>query len=409
MKPPMTPVTLIQLTDSLKSLYIKTAEKLKGSDRRQFMAEVVKGLGVGGQTLAERELGWNRRTIRKGMQELLSGQAIPDGYERSGRKRIESKLPNLLADIRGIVDPQAQTDPSFKSTRLYTRISAAEVRRQLIAQKGYQDEALPSVETIRCRLNAMGYTVKRVVKAKPQKRIPETEAIFEQMHQVNQQADAAPHTLRISIDAKVAVKVGEFDRGGTTRMPTIAVDHDFDATDTLTPYGIFLPACNQLYLFFVKSKLTADCIVDIIEQWWEQVKDQFAHIHTLVINQDNGPENHSRRTQFMHRIVAFAHQTQLKIQLAYYPPYHSKYNPVERTFGWLEQHWNGSLLDSVDTVLHFAQTLTFKGMHPVVTLVEKVYKTGVKLTQQAMAELEQQIQRLPNLPKWFVEITGKST
>jgi hypothetical protein len=111
----------------------------------------------------------------------------------------------------------------------------------------------------------------------------------------------------------------------------------------------------------------------------------------------------------MHRIVAFARHTQLKLRLAYYPPYHSKYNPVERTFGWLEQHWNGSLLDSVDTVLHFAQTLTFKGMHPVVTLVEKVYKTGVKLTQPAMAELEQQIQRLPNLPKWFVEITGKLT
>lgn len=418
----MSPVTLIQLTDSLKSLYIKTAEKLKGGDRRQFMAEVVKGFGIGGQTLAERELGWNRRTIRKGTQELLSGKPSIDGYERSGRKRIETKLPHLLEDIRSIVDPQTQTDPSFKSTRLYTRISAAEVRRQLIAQKGYQDETLPSAETIRCRLNEMGYTLKRVVKAKPQKRIPETNAIFEQMHQVNQQADADPQTLRISIDAKVAVKVGEFDRGGTTRMPTVAVDHDFDATATLTPYGIFLPEFNQLYLFFVSSKLTADCIVDMIEQWWEQVKDQFAHIRKLVINQDNGPENHSRRTQFMHRIVAFAHQTHLRLQLAYYPPYHSKYsnlpgqrlcpescNPVERTFGWLEQHWNGSLLDSVDKVLHFAETLTFKGMHPVVALVEKVYNTGVKLTQQAMAEVERQIQRLPNLQKWFVEITGKPT
>jgi hypothetical protein len=71
------------------------------------MAEVVKGLGIGGQTLAERELGWNRRKIRKGMQELLSGQAIVNGYGRSGRKRVESRLPNLLEDIRGIVDPQA--------------------------------------------------------------------------------------------------------------------------------------------------------------------------------------------------------------------------------------------------------------------------------------------------------------
>ncbi len=91
-------------------------------------------------------------------------------------------------------------------------------------------------------------------------------------------------------------------------------------------------------MFFVASKLTADCIVDLIEQWWEQVKDRFAHIRKLVINQDNGPENHSRRTQFMHRIFAFAQQSQLNLQLAYYPPYHSKYNPVERTFGWLEKH-----------------------------------------------------------------------
>jgi hypothetical protein len=110
---------------------------------------------------------------------------------------------------------------------------------------------------------------------------------------------------------------------------------------------------------------------------------------------------------FMKRIVDFSTSSQLNLQLAYYPPYHSKYNPVERCFGWLEQHWNGSLLDTVDTVLNFAQTLTFKGKNPVVTLVEKVYSTGVKLTTSAMEELETQIRRLPDLKKWFVEIFAK--
>ena len=133
---------------------------------------------------------------------------------------------------------------------------------------------MPSAETIRRRLNEMGYSLKRVIKAKPQKRIPETDAIFEQIHQVNQQADADPQTLRISMDAKVAVKVGEFDRGGKTRVTTVALDHDFEATTTLTPYGIFLPEYNELYLFFVSSKLTADCIVDLLEQWWAMVKDR---------------------------------------------------------------------------------------------------------------------------------------
>ncbi len=403
----MSPESLIQLTDSVKSLYIKTAQKLKGSDRRQFMAQVVKNLGFGGQTIAERELGWNRRTIRKGMQELEHEMSIADSFKLRGRKPIEHCLPNLVEDICSIIDPQSQIDPSFKSTRLYTRLSAAEVRRQLIELKGYRDEQLPTAETIRQRLNQLGYGLKRVAKTKPLKQIPETTAIFEQVNSINQQADDEPTTLRISIDAKVAIKVGEFDRGGKTRVPTAALDHDFSDCATLTPYGIFIPELNELFLFFVKSKLTADCIVDLIENWWLRVKDRFSHIQKLVINQDNGPENHSRRTQFMFRIVEFAQKFQLPIQLAYYPPYHSKYNPVERAFGWLEQHWSGSLLDSVDTVLRFVSNFSFKGKNPVVTLVEKTYYNGVKLTDLAMAEVEKQIQRLPNLKKWFVEIFSK--
>lgn len=393
----------IQLTDHVKALYVKTAQKLKGSDRRQFMAEVVKGLGVGGQTFVERELGWNRRTIRKGMTEFLSGEAIQSGYSRSGRKKIETKLPNLLEDIRSIVDPQSQTDPSFKSTRLYTRVSTSEVRRQLLI-KGYQDDSLPTNETIRKRLNDLGYSLKRVAKTKPKKRIAETDAIFKQIDKVNQDADFDPHTLRISCDAKVAVKIGEFDRGGKTRTPTRALDHDFNAVMAVTPYGIFLPEFDELSLFFISSRLTADCIVDQIEIWWQRNQERFAHIRKLIINQDNGPENHSRRTQFMKRIVDFSYQSKLNICLAYYPPYHSKYNPVERTFGWLEKHWNGSLLDSLETVLKFAATLTFKGKQPIVTFVERVYQKGIKLSKQEMSKIEDQIERLPDLKKWFVNI-----
>ncbi|MFQ3616400.1 MAG: hypothetical protein SNJ57_04180 [Cyanobacteriota bacterium] len=107
----------------------------------------------------------------------------------------------------------------------------------------------------------------------------------------------------------------------------------------------------------------------------------------------------------MHRLVALAQREQITIQLAYYPPCYSKYNPVERTFGWLEQHWRGSLLDSVETVVRFAESLTFKGQRPIVSLVTQAYETGVKLTQAAMADLEKQVHRLPGLEKWFVEIT----
>lgn len=189
-------------------------------------------------------------------------------------------------------------------------------------------------------------------------------------------------------------------------MSTAAADHDFQPSDTLIPFGIFLPQYNDLSLSLVTSKLTADCIVDRLEQWWQRVKKRFPHIQRWVINADNGPENHSRRTQFMHRLVCLAQREKIAIQLAYYPPYHSKYNAVERAFGWLEQHWRGSLLDTVETVVSFAKTLTFKGKHPVVNLVNQTYSTGVKLTAKAMAELATRIIRLPGLEKWFVEIPG---
>jgi hypothetical protein len=95
----------------------------------------------------------------------------------------------------------------------------------------------------------------------------------------------------------------------------------------------------------------------------------------------------------------------LTLELAYYPPYHSKYNPIERVWGVLEQHWNGSLLDSIQTVFNFAQTMTYNGVRPVVDLVETLYQTGVKLTQQAMAILEHRLERFSGLEKYFVRIT----
>ena len=159
----------MELTDALKTVVIDTAESLTGSARRLFMARVVQQLGPGGQRRAERELVWGRVTIRKGRHELASGLTCVDAYTARGRKRAEEHLPHLLADIRAIVDSQSQADPQFRTTRLYTRLSAAEVRRQLMAQKGYTDAELPTEETIRTKLNALGYSLKTVAKTQPQK------------------------------------------------------------------------------------------------------------------------------------------------------------------------------------------------------------------------------------------------
>jgi len=165
------------LTDELKELFKGVAKLLKGSDRRVFMAKIVKLLGKGGQRRAEEELNWNRGTIRKGRHELESGFVCIDAFSARGRKRAEEHLPNLLDDIKSIVDEQSQTDPTFKTTRLYTPITAKEVRKQLILQKGYADEELPTEETIRVKLNVLEYRLGSVRKCQPLKKIPETDTV----------------------------------------------------------------------------------------------------------------------------------------------------------------------------------------------------------------------------------------
>ena len=199
------------------------------------------------------------------------------------------------------------------------------------------------------------------------------------MATVNQAADTSERVLRISVDAKATVKVGPFARGGKNRIPTAAADHDFHPSATVTPVGILVPTLDELFVYGITSKVTSDCLADCIERWWERVRTRFVHITTLVINLDNGPENHSRRTQFMQRMVLFAERSRLTLRLVYYPPYHSKYNPIERCWGILENHWNGALLDTIDTVIQFAETMTWKGTYPLVELVPRLYKTGVKL------------------------------
>ncbi len=161
---------------------------------------------------------------------------------------------------------------------------------------------------------------------------------------------------------------------------------------------------DELYLYFTASRVTSDFIADCLDDCWKQIQGRFPQVKTLLLNLDNGPENHSRRTQFMKRMTDFADQAGLTVALAYYPPYHSKYNPIERVWGVLEQHWNGSLLESVEAVLGFARTMKWKGGQAGVHLVEGTYQTGVRLTQKAMTRLEKRFERLAGLERWFVRI-----
>jgi|HubBroStandDraft_6_1064221.scaffolds.fasta_scaffold811215_1 hypothetical protein len=162
----------MELTPELIEVVKSGAENLEGAPRRRFMAGVVRLLGRGGQRAGEALLGWNRGTVRKGEEELLEGVERPDGRKDNGRPSLEELFPSLLQDLREVVEPFLQVDPTLRSERLYRKLTTREVVQRLVSEKGYSKESLPSDEAIRQRLNSLGYHPQRVRKSKPKKRSP---------------------------------------------------------------------------------------------------------------------------------------------------------------------------------------------------------------------------------------------
>ena len=208
------------------------------------------------------------------------------------------------------------------------------------------------------------------------------------------------------MDCKATVKLGEMSRAGQTRGDNQAADHDFYSRGKYIPCGIVDEDVGQLYITFGSSYKTSDFIVDTLTDWWRGLESEArVAIELIPLKIDNGSESSGVRTQFLKRMVAFVDQINKPIQLLYYPPYHSKYNPIERCWGILELHWNGTQLVDVQTMLGWAKTMTWKGLQPVVKLSTQFYQRGISLGQAAMCEIEARLQRHPSLRKWDILIS----
>ena len=190
------------------------AGRLRGVERRLFIAEVASALCDGNPRWAERRFGWGRETIRKGQREWQSGLRCVENFVARGRPRWETANPQRAVDLRDIVEPHTQADPELKSARRYTNLSAAEVLHALREQKHYAAEDLPSERSMRNILNRMNYRLKRIQKSRPLKKTQDTDAIFANLAAVHEQASHDPATLEISVDTKAKVSLGEYSRGG---------------------------------------------------------------------------------------------------------------------------------------------------------------------------------------------------
>ena len=215
---------------------------------------------------------------------------------------------------------------------------------------------------------------------------------------------------RCSVDCKATVKIGDFSRGGQTRGDDQALDHDLGCKEKYTPCGIVDEDSAQLAMVFGSSYKTSDFIVDTLAAKWNRLAEQAkAEVSKLQIKIDNGPESSGRRTQFLSRMVEFADAIGKPIQLWYYPPYHSKYNPIERCWGILEPHGHGTKLLDAKTRLEWAKSMTWQGLPPVVELRHQVDQKGVRLSKKAMEAVEARLERDPKLPQYDILIQPAST
>ena len=199
--------------------------------------------------------------------------------------------------------------------------------------------------------------------------------------------------------------------GGKTRTDgagkvTQGWDHDPPAKHKLSPLGILVLATGALSLIFGTHE-TSDFWVDGLTIWWQSTRGQYARVRRLVIYLDNGPNNSGTRTQFLKRLVDFADWSGLTLRLVYYPPYHSKYNPIERCWSALERKWNGVLLNCWQVVLECALRMTWRGEHPSVQRLDGDYPDGIRVLGRAKKGVESRLIRSSTLRKYDLTITPR--
>jgi hypothetical protein len=196
--------------------------------------------------------------------------------------------------------------------------------------------------------------------------------------------------------------------GGKTRTDSAggapkAWDHDPPPSRKWTPLGILVLASGALTLIFAQRE-TSDFWVDALMAWWQQARGEWGQVKRLVVYLDNGPKNSGSRTQWLRRLVEFCDWSGLEVRLVYYPPYHSKYNPIERCWSALEQKWGGALLNSLKVILQQALRMRWKGKHPMVKRLHGDYPEGVRLTKKQMRPYEARLERSKTLPRYDITI-----
>mgnify|MGYP002519675252 CR=1 FL=1 len=326
--------------------------------------------------------------------------------EFRGRKKVEDTFPEIKNQIKAILNDYEYVDSHFKTETLFVNLSLGNLRNELIQRYGYTKETCPCKSTLLRLLTDLDYKIQKVKKTKVLDKIPKTDAIFENVNETKQFISLSNNDVAvISIDDKNRKKIGNISDNGYSWFNKKALDHDTNFDCSIVPFGILDLKTNETFVYCSKGSSTANFKVDCIENYLKKKKETF-DIKRLIIFLDNEPENSSRRTLWIKCLIDLSKKYNISIELVYYPPYHSKYNPIERYWARLQLSWSGLIINTVDKLIETINKVKWKGVYTQATLVNKEYKRGISIDKEKIRILERNhIYREDGIEKWSLVIT----
>ncbi len=376
----------------------------KGIDRDMAIGSLIADLGKRSIRAVSIFIGCSWRKAKSSF-ELYTCGSKQQSMELRGRKKITDKFPHLKQDMESIIEKYKNVDSHFKTELLYVTISPKTVIEELIINYNYPKN-FACYNTIRSLLNNMGYKLKRISKSKVLDKVPETDEIFENVRNAMESAlETDEDTAAVSIDDKAAKKIGNISDNGKSRLNIFALDHDTTFEYSMKPFGILDLKTNETFVTCTPYTSTAEFKVHCIEKFVIEKNKKYP-LKKLVIFLDNGPENSGRRKLWLKQLTELSKKFNIVIELVYYPPYHSKYNKIERFWARLQMFWSGIIMNGVDRLLECLNKVTWNKVRCVGNLDWYHYQKGIEVTDYYMENyVNPHIIREEGLEKWSIVIT----
>lgn len=389
-----------EVEDFMVCFYNTLSEK----DKRRYAAVEAKKLGHGGIKYISELLGCDEKTITRGLKDLSSNPSYDFNIRKkgSGRKKFIETIKNIGTIFLEVLKDHTAGNP-MKKDLFWTNLTQKEISERM-KEKGINI----SVTVVKQLLKKYGYVKRKQQKKKTVKYCKGRDEQFRKIGKLRKIYEKTDNPI-ISIDAKKKEQIGNFYREGSVyaQEPIQTYDHDFNSVSegVVIPYGIYDIKRNTGFVNIGTSHETSEFACDSMLYWWEEEGSKnYPNAKSILVLCDGGGSNSSARYLFKEELQKLVNEINIEIRVAHYPPYCSKYNPIEhRMFPHVTQACKGVVFESVEFVKSLIEKAkTSKGLKVVANVMNKAYETGKKIAKDFKKNMKIVFDKI--LPKWNYKV-----